>query len=205
MISPSSSRTMRRTPCVEGCDGPMFRTILSPWTSCSSSLTDGGSRSVLAAWAARAAGSRNWISWVAMEIIFGPCLNPSADGQPDTNVPKSYGLLFDRPRAVSSAVGLFDIVSSLEARIGFERVGLRNAHPGLASDGVVASCDRHERPAFERRGLREGHVRNFTRLSRERKILTQRKIRIAVPHQDTPHVGVTSKANAHHVVDFALV
>ena len=30
MISPSSSSTSRRTPCVAGCDGPMLRTIFSP-------------------------------------------------------------------------------------------------------------------------------------------------------------------------------
>ncbi len=27
MVSPSSSSTMRSTPCVEGCCGPMFRII----------------------------------------------------------------------------------------------------------------------------------------------------------------------------------
>ena len=30
MISPSSSSTSRSTPCVAGCDGPMFSTIFSP-------------------------------------------------------------------------------------------------------------------------------------------------------------------------------
>src|SRR5256885_1104831 len=93
MISPSSSRTIRSTPCVEGCDGPMFRTIFSPWTSCSSSLSNGDSR----------------------------------------------------------------------------------------------------------------HVWNFARLARERKIFAQRKIGIAFPHQNAAQVGVTAKANTHHVVDFALV
>src|SRR5207253_5115269 len=33
MISPSSSSTSRKTPCVAGCDGPMLRTIFSPMSS----------------------------------------------------------------------------------------------------------------------------------------------------------------------------
>ena len=36
-ISPSSSSTMRKTPCVAGCDGPMFSTIFSPCASDNSS------------------------------------------------------------------------------------------------------------------------------------------------------------------------
>src|SRR6266567_3167153 len=71
------------------------------------------------------------------EITFGPCLNSPLFS-------RSYGLFFNRPRAVSKAVGVFDIVASLEARIHFERVGFRNAHTGLAGDGVVAARDRHE-------------------------------------------------------------
>ncbi len=33
IVSPSISRTSRNTPCVAGCDGPMFRTIFSPMSS----------------------------------------------------------------------------------------------------------------------------------------------------------------------------
>src|SRR5580765_5135710 len=112
---------------------------------------------------------------------------------------------FNRPRAVTTAVSLFDIVAALEARICFERVGLRNPRTGLASDGVVTTRDRHERATFERRGFGESYVRDFTCLAGERKIFAQRKIRIAFPHQDAAQVGVTAKANTHHVVDFALV
>src|SRR5690349_13425549 len=42
MISPSNSKTMRNTPCVAGCDGPMFKIIFSPATSpCSSDCGEG--------------------------------------------------------------------------------------------------------------------------------------------------------------------
>ena len=32
-VSPSSLRTMRSTPCVAGCDGPMLIVMMSGWSS----------------------------------------------------------------------------------------------------------------------------------------------------------------------------
>src|SRR6266480_1198684 len=55
MISPSSSSTSRRTPCVAGCDGPMLSTIFSPISSC-------GCRSSASAVATRVTGSGDSIS-----------------------------------------------------------------------------------------------------------------------------------------------
>ena len=54
-------------------------------------------------------------------------------------------------------------------------------------------------------GFGKGDFRHFGRLARQRKIFPQRKIRIALPHQNPPQIGMPAKANAHHVVDLALV
>src|SRR5581483_8525407 len=60
MISPSSSSTMRKTPCVAGCEGPMLSTMRS---SCISGRS-------CAACATRAAESLISMSWtVAMELF----------------------------------------------------------------------------------------------------------------------------------------
>ena len=54
-------------------------------------------------------------------------------------------------------------------------------------------------------GFGEGHFRQFARLAGQRKILAQRKIRIAFPHQNPAQIGMPAKANAHHVVNLALM
>ena len=62
----ANSSTIRSTPCVAGCDGPMFRTIFSPASSPGSPLgEEAGSLNALRASATRAPESLNSMSWLS--------------------------------------------------------------------------------------------------------------------------------------------
>src|SRR5438034_7817573 len=106
------------------------------------------------------------------------------------------GLLRTQPRSAKfslRALCSFAVITSV----------LRRPHARLAFNRIFATGDGHKRAAFERRRLGEGDLRQFARLARQWKILAQRKIRVAVPHQNSPQIGMPAKANAHHVVNLA--
>src|SRR6266478_5347145 len=175
MISPSSSRMMRKTPCVEGCEGPMFRTIFSPWSSSNSSGR-----------AERVAASGIWISVVIATVaLLFPRLN--------------------RPRPIGLAVGFLDVMPPLQARIGRQRICFGNAYPRLAGNRVLPAGNGDERAAFERRRLGESHFRQLGGPSCQREILAQREIGIAFPHQNAAQVRMAAKTDAHHVVNLPFV
>ena len=63
----------------------------------------------------------------------------------------------------------------------------------------------HKWPTFERRGFGKGDVGHFAGQTFEREFFSQRKERIAVPHQDAAQIRMTVKLDPHHVVDLPLV
>src|SRR5256886_15972604 len=96
---------------------------------------------------------------------------------------------------------------SLRALCSFAAITsvFRRPYARLAFNRIFATGDGHKRAAFKRRRPGERDLRQLARLTAERKILAQRKIRIAFPHQNSPQVRMSTKANAHHVVNLALV
>src|SRR5258705_5396472 len=105
IISPSSSRMMRRTPCVDGWDGPMLRIIFSPLTPSNSSAPVARVVNDDASSAVRAATSLTSISWVAM--VLGCALS-------------LFGLYGAGPKGL--AVGCLDVFATLQPRVGLQRV-----------------------------------------------------------------------------------
>src|SRR5437660_11651661 len=102
-------------------------------------------------------------------------------------------------------MGPTNVRSTFESRNCFHRLRLRHTHPRLARHRIFAARQSDERPAIQRRGLAEANVWHLARLPRQWKIFPQWKIRIALPHEDAAKVGVASEANAHHVINLALV
>src|SRR5690242_20484394 len=68
-------------------------------------------------------------------------------------------------------VSPFDIRAPFEPGIHFQGVGVRDANARFTGDGILASGDRHERSAGQRRRLREGHLRHVAGPARQGKIL----------------------------------
>ena len=85
MISPSSSSTSRKTPCVAGCDGPMLRTIFSPISS------SPGWRSAASAAANRVTGSGDSISRVVNGISSAINLRCRVNHRAQAQFPTSTG------------------------------------------------------------------------------------------------------------------
>src|SRR5882672_9867332 len=112
---------------------------------------------------------------------------------------------FDRAWSVRAAMRVFDVAAALQPRVRFQTIRFRNSHARLARDRVFAAGDRDEWPARHRRGFRKRNLRQLSWPPRQRKILSQRKMRVAVPHQNAAQVGMAAKTNAHHVVNLAPV
>src|SRR2546430_9579358 len=98
-------------------------------------------------------------------------------------------------------MGTTDVGASFESRNCFHRLRLRHTHPRLARHRIFPTRQRYEGPAIQRRRLAEPYVWHLARLAGEWEILAQRKIRIALPHEDAAQVGVASETDAHHVIN----
>jgi hypothetical protein len=70
---------------------------------------------------------------------------------------------------------------------------------------VSGAGQSHKRATRQRRWLAEGDIGHFARFSLEREVLSERIIRISLPHQDPAKVRMTGETDSHHVVHFALV
>src|SRR5439155_8540261 len=108
---------------------------------------------------------------------------------------------FDRSRPKGFPVRFLDISAAFETRVRFQGIRLGNPHARLARDGVLSSRNRDERTTSHRRRFSERHIRQFAWASRERKVFAQRKVRITIPHQNSPQIRMAAEANAHHVID----
>src|SRR4051812_13473182 len=173
---------IRSTPCVAGCDGPMFSVILSPCNS-DSSNTAAVSRHASAASAARPAESLISISLVSAMLFFG----------------------FDRPRPEVFAVRFLDLLTSFQPRVHVQRIRFGNADTRFARERVLSAGNGNEWSSGQGRRLGEGNFRQVRRFSGQRKVFAQGKVRVAVPHEDAAQIRMPAKADAHHVVDLALV
>src|SRR6266481_4982884 len=75
----------------------------------------------------------------------------------------------------------------------------------LAILGAASSRRGHEWTTSEWSSRAEGDVWHFAGFAFQRKILSQGKIGIAVPHQDSSEIRVISEPDSHHVEYLAFV
>ena len=75
----------------------------------------------------------------------------------------------------------------------------------LAIFGAGSSRRSHEWAASKWSDVTEGDVRHFARFTFQWKILSQGKIGITVPHQDSSEIRMIGEPDSHHVEYLAFV
>src|SRR5689334_3486563 len=116
-------------------------------------------------------------------------------------------LLFgaDGSRTVGTPVCIFDVFAPFQPSVHVQGISFRDSDPWFSGNGVFASCDSYKGAAGERGRVSEGDFGHLRRSARQGEVLPERKIRVTFPHENSPKVGVTAKANSHHVVNLPLM
>ena len=183
MISPSSSSTIRSTPWVEGCDGPMFRTIFSPCKIRQLRVSVTRRR-------ARRSPARRFFE-LRSSCGFG------------------HGRLllrFDWARAVCLAMRILDVVPALDPRIQSPEQSVSGMRTrGSRAIASLPPATVTKGPPASGAGSVNATSGSSVGLPASGKSLRSGMIRIAFPHQDAAQVRMAPEPDAHHVVDLALV
>src|SRR6266446_4888699 len=102
-------------------------------------------------------------------------------------------------------MGVLNVAASFEPRIRLQRICFGDADAWFAGNGVFAAGDSYKGATSHRGRFGESDFREIAGAAGQREILAQWKIGIAVPHQDPAQIGMTTEADAHHIVDLAFM